>query len=209
MQLIEDINELTTEEKIKVAATKVFIRKGYAATKTRDIAEEAGINIASLHYYYRSKEKLFEIVIGDSLKRFSKSMDEIFSSQIPLHEKVKRFVVTYIDVFKDNPMVPNFVLSESQTNPELMDKLLANQSSLLFLKKELKELSDKGIIRPIHHAQFIMNMMGLTIFPFLAKPIISRKAEITNKQYDTMIEERKQIIPEMIIGHLYLKKPED
>lgn len=199
--------DLSTEDKIRLAAAKVFVRKGYAATKTRDIAEEAGINIASLHYYYRSKEKLFEIVIGESLRRFSKAMDEIFGSEMPLHEKIRKFVASYIDVFKNNPLVPNFVLSESQNNPELMDRLLSNEKSLNLLKRELKELSEAGVIREIHHAQFIMNLMGLTIFPFLARPIISRKAEINNKQYDTMLEDRKEMIPEVIINYLYLKKP--
>jgi len=206
MDVSIDLENLSTEEKVKLAATRVFVRKGFAATKTRDIAEEAGINIASLHYYYRSKEKLFEIVIGDSLRRFSMAMDEIFSSEIPLREKIKRFVVTYIEVFKDNPLVPNFVLSESQRSPELMDKLLANEKSLFHLKKELKELAEAGVIRPTHPAQFIMTMMGLTIFPFLAKPIISRKTEIDDKKYNDMIEERKSLIPDMIINYLYLEK---
>ncbi len=201
-----DMAKLSTEEKIKIAAANVFVRKGYAATKTRDIAEEAGINIASLHYYYRSKEKLFEIVIGESLRRFSKSMDDIFASEVPLHEKIRNFVAVYIEVFKANPHVPNFVLSESQNNPELVDKLLDNEKSLIRLTQELKELAEAGTIRPIHPGQFILNMMGLTIFPFLARTIVTRKVGMADQQYNMLLEERKKMIPDMIINYLYLKK---
>ncbi|MEM9328735.1 MAG: TetR/AcrR family transcriptional regulator [Bacteroidota bacterium] len=198
---------LSTEDKIRQAAAKVFVTKGYAATKTRDIAEEAGINIASLHYYYRSKDKLFEIVIGESMRRFSRSMDEIFGSNQPLHVKIRQFVSIYLDIFKENPQVPNFVLSESQHNPEMVSRLLRNEKSLSFLKKELKDLAEQGIIRPVHHAQFILNLMGLTIFPFVAKSIVSYKLELGDEEYAAMIEESRDLIPDMIISYLYLKKP--
>lgn len=197
----------TTEEKIKEAAAHVFIQKGYAATKTRDIAEEAGINIASLHYYYRSKDKLFEIVIGEALRRFSKVMDEIFNSDSPLEEKIKRFVHRYIDFFKENTQVPLFIMSESQTNPEKVEKMLSNQKTLGKLKKQLEELAEKGVIRKIHYAHFMMNLVGTTVFPFISKPLMLRKLNISSKAYDALLEERKQIIPEMIINYMYLKKP--
>lgn len=196
---------LSTEEKIRVAAARVFVRKGYAATKTRDIAEEAGINIASLHYYYRSKDKLFELVIGESIRRFSQMLDQVFGSDLPLQDKIRQFVAFHLETFKDNPHVPNFVLSESQKNPELLDKMMVHEKSLLRLKQELKELAEAGVIREIHHAQFILNLMGLTMFPFLAKPIVQLKTHVDDEEYARILEDRKEMIPEIIINYLFLK----
>lgn len=198
---------LSTEEKIKKAATKVFTSKGFAATKTRDIAEEADINIASLHYYFRSKENLFEIVIGNTLRQFSNVMDTVLNNNRPLHEKIHLFVERYIDFMRDNTNVAMFIIAESQQNPIMLNKMLANQKTLNKLEDQLQELSEQEVIRDMHVAHFMVNMVGLTIFPFLAKPLVMQKVEISEEKYDLLLEERKKIVPDMIINHLYLKKP--
>ncbi|TRX62549.1 TetR/AcrR family transcriptional regulator [Fulvivirga sp. M361] len=198
----------STEEKIKQAAARVFVRKGFAATKTRDIAEEAGINIASLHYYYRSKDKLFELVIGEALRRFSKRMDEIFNSESPLQDKIKSFAHSYIDFFKENPLVPLFIMSESQSNPERVEKMLADQKTVNKLEEQLRQLGDAGIIRKMHHSHFMMNLVGLTVFPFISRPLMLTKLNMTDQEYDEVLEERKKMIPEMIIKHLFLRTPD-
>ena len=198
----------STEDKIKAAAARVFQKKGYAATKTRDIAEEAGINIALLHYYFRSKDNLFEMVVGSALKQFSKVMDAIFNSDMPLHQKIKRFVHDYVEFFKENPYIPLFLISESQINAERVNKMIATEAASDQLKDQLERLADQGVIRRIHYAQFMMNLTSMTIFPFISKPIIMAKTDLTPEMYDVLLEERKVMIPEIIINYLYLKKPD-
>ena len=198
----------STEERIKEAAARVFVKKGFAATKTRDIAEEAGINIASLHYYYRSKDKLFQIVIGEALRKFSVGMDEILSNDNPVHLKIRNFVHRYIDFFKENPYVPLFIISESQNNPDKVDKMLKSQKSISKLKKQLEELAEKGMMRPVHPAHFFMNLISLTAFPFIGKPLMIRKVNLSSEEYDRLLEERKEMIPEMMISYFYHNKPD-
>ncbi len=197
----------STEERIKEAAARVFVKKGYAATKTRDIADEAGINIASLHYYYRSKDKLFQIVIGEALKKFSKVLDETFNSDRPLDVKIKTFVSKFIDFFKDNPFVPLFILSESQNNPEKVEQMLADQKTVDKLKEQLDGLADKGVIRRMHIAHFMMNVVGMTVFPFVSKPLMMRKLKLSPEEYKELLEERKKIVPDILIRYLYLEPP--
>lgn len=197
----------STEERIKEAAARVFVKKGYAATKTRDIADEAGINIASLHYYYRSKDKLFQIVIGEALKKFSKVLDETFNSDSPLDVKIKTFVSKFIDFFKDNPFVPLFILSESQNNPEKVEQMLADQKTGDKLKEQLDGLADKGVIRRMHIAHFMMNVVGMTVFPFVSKPLMMRKLKLSPEEYKELLEERKKIVPDILIRYLYLEPP--
>ena len=199
---IQDYENLSTEEKIIKAAQNVFVRKGYSGTKTRDIAEEAGINIASLHYYYRSKDKLFELVIGEALNRFSAGMDKILGSDSPLEEKVRSFVDNYITFFKQNPYIPMFIMSEALTNPDKMSDMLDRQKAIDKLKSQFNELVEAGAIRKMHHAHFMMNLIGLTAFPFVSKPILMKKTGVDEAEFDELLEERKEMIPDMIFSYL-------
>ena len=111
--------DATTEEKIKATARLVFHKKGYAATRTRDIAEEAGINLALLNYYFRSKEKLFEIIMFETLFGFMQNMIMVLSDEkSSLEKKVKLFVSNYIDLIIKDPNIPIFMLSEIRNHPE-------------------------------------------------------------------------------------------
>src|SRR6201987_5095264 len=104
---------ISTEEKIKQAARKIFMQKGYAATRTRDIAEEAGINLALLNYYFRSKEKLFDIIMLESLQSFRQSMVNVLNDKkTSLENKVETLVNNYLDLLLAQPEIPLFVLSE-------------------------------------------------------------------------------------------------
>src|SRR6476620_8054618 len=101
------------EEKILAAARKVFLEKGFAATRTRDIAEEAGINLALLNYYFRSKEKLFQLVMIEKVQlMFGVLLPIINNGELELETKVERIVENYIKLLSENPDLPLFVLSE-------------------------------------------------------------------------------------------------
>ncbi|PWG78107.1 TetR/AcrR family transcriptional regulator, partial [Pararcticibacter amylolyticus] len=118
--------EISTEEKIRQAAHKVFTRKGYAATRTRDIAEEAGINLALLNYYFRSKEKLFAKIMTDSLQHFMTGIKAVLNDETTsLEEKIERIVINYTDMFMDEPDLPLFIMSEVRTDP---DRLLTRMN---------------------------------------------------------------------------------
>src|SRR5688500_8674276 len=111
--------DLTTEEKIRKAALKLFTKKGFAATRTRDISEEAGINLALLNYYYRSKEKLFELVMTEVLQNFFKGITGIFNDQeTSLHQKIEIFVTRYTELLTQQPDLPLFIFHELRINPE-------------------------------------------------------------------------------------------
>lgn len=183
----------STGEKIKEAARNVFTRKGYAATRTRDIAEEAGINLALLNYYFRSKEKLFEIVMLEKFQKFFGIIFPILMSETTtLEEKVDLVACSYIDTLSAHPDLPIFVLSEIRNNPERF-------ASNVQLKKVL---ADSCFVRQLHERrpelnplQLIMSLLGLTIFPFLMKPILIASKNADQKAFDALMNERKLLIP--------------
>ncbi|MBK9329529.1 MAG: helix-turn-helix transcriptional regulator [Sphingobacteriales bacterium] len=116
--------DLSTEAKIKAAAKKLFTQKGLAATRTRDIAQEAGINLALLNYYFRSKDKLFEIVMRENVLLFLSGMLESMqhSEHLNLEQKLELLIDRYIDMLIANPDLPFFILSISRTNGLELDK---------------------------------------------------------------------------------------
>jgi len=185
--------DISTEEKIREAAQKIFTQKGFAATRTRDIAEEAGINLALLNYYFRSKEKLFEQIMTEKVQQlFSVLYPIVNDTSIKLEKKIELIVTNYIDMLMANPDLPLFVLSEVRNNPDHfrekmgVEKLMKNTD----LIKQLKE--KRPDIHPVH---FMISILGMTVFTFLSKPIFQSAGLITEQEFKKLAEERKILIP--------------
>jgi len=192
---------LSTEEKFKEAARIVFTKKGYAATKTRDIAEQAGLNLALLNYYFRSKEKLFEIIMLEKVQQlFAFISPALNNADTSLEEKIDWVAENYIDMLLKNPDLPLFVLSEIRTNPERFGKVVQLNTYLLrshFLKQVAER---KPGINPVH---FFLNFLGMMVFPFIAKPVFQSTSAVSEEAFVQMIEERKALIPQwmkLILG---------
>jgi AcrR family transcriptional regulator len=182
----------TTEEKIKEAARKVFIKKGYAATRTRDIAEEAGINLALLNYYFRSKEKLFNQVMKEKMQQFFGVLLPVISDpSTKLETKIDLIVSNYIDTLTENPDLPLFVLSEMKDANHLTDILPVEKLTpkVSFIKQLQEKRTD---INPVH---FLMNILGMTVFPFIARPAFGVIGILNKNDFKTIIEERRKLIP--------------
>ena len=185
--------DVSTEEKIKEAARKVFTRKGYAATRTRDIADEAGINLALLNYYFRSKQKLFEQIMLEKVQQLFGHIAPVLNDHgSSLEYKVEQIVARYIDMITANPDLPLFVLSEIRNHPEHFAQTfqvgqLIEQSSFI---KQLKER--RPDIHPLH---FLMNTLSMTVFPFIAMPVFKAIGAADETQFNDMMSERKSLIP--------------
>jgi len=186
-------DSLSTEEKIKAAARKVFLRKGFSATRTRDIAEEAGINLALLNYYFRSKQKLFEEVMKEKIQTLLQTIIPVLNNpSTSLEKKIEQVVSNYIEVLLANNDLPIFVLNELRkdntkfiTNVPIQKVIF--QSSFM---TQLKEQRDD--INPIH---FLISLLGMTIFPFVAKPILTQSGLVNEKNFQSFMKERESLIP--------------
>ncbi|WP_312285947.1 TetR/AcrR family transcriptional regulator [Chryseobacterium gleum] len=200
MAKIKDNTEpdITTEARIKEAARIVFYKKGFAATRTRDIAEEAGINLALLNYYFRSKAKLFEIIMIETLSGFMKSMVILLNDpKTKLEEKIESIASKYIDLITKEPEIPTFIVTEIRSNPGLLlEKLPVKQiiQHSAFIK-QYKEAVEKGEITEPNPLHFLMNLIGLIVFPFVAKPLIMGGNEMKAQEFDSLMQERKKRIP--------------
>jgi len=187
-QKIAKAADAPTEEKIIKAARKVFTQKGFAATRTRDIAAEAGINLALLNYYYRSKEKLFQLVMAEKLDQlFSVVVPIVNNHQLTLEEQLDYLIDNYMELLINNPELPLFVFNEIKLRPEgfkyktsILDIL--NGSSLVLQLKQRRP--------DIEPVQIILSLLGMTIFPFIAKPILFT----SDQHFKTGMAERKVLL---------------
>lgn len=192
--------ETSTEEKILDAARRLFLQKGYAKTTTRDIAAEAGINLALLNYYFRSKEKLFQIIMEEKVFRFLGHIKQVLQSELTLEDKVRTFVSNYIDLLNAEPDLPLFILSELRSHPEAFIKKtgLLETLSRSNLFEQLQEAVADGKMAPVNPVHLIMNLVGLTVFPFIGKPILMQMVQ-DPRMFSALMEERKELIPHWLI----------
>lgn len=194
----------TTEQRILSAAKKIFLAKGLDGARMQDIADEAGINKAMLHYYFRSKDKLFETIFEEVSTHFLPRITEIFESETSLFKKIEGFCEAYIEQIKQMPYLPVFVLYEANKQPEVLVKKMfgAKKPPIHLFAKQVEEEIKKGIIRPTNPLQLFLNMLSMCVFPFIARPMFEQAIGIGKKQFDAMIEERKKLIPEFIIASI-------
>ncbi len=199
--------DISTEKKIKEAARKVFHEKGYGQARTRDIADEAGINLALLNYYFRSKEKLFDIIMEESLiEIFSVIIDIVNDESTSLDRKIDIVVNGYIDSLLVNPNLPLFVLSEIQANPEkLMKKVGVPKSMILnsYFYKQMQDQLDLKDIKDFTPLHIFINLVSMTVFPIVGKPLLMALHHPMNEDmYITFMNERRIFVPMWIKGML-------
>ncbi|MBB5333062.1 TetR/AcrR family transcriptional regulator [Chryseobacterium koreense] len=185
--------ELSTEDKILLAASKVFTEKGFSGTRTRDIADEAGINLALLNYYFRSKEKLFDQVMKVKIVLlFGQILPIITNEKTTLEEKIDLASQKYFEILSKNPNLPLFVISEIQKKNSDVKSLLPIEKILKnsVIIKQIKER--KPEINPFH---LLFNFLSMTIFPFVARPIISGFDLMNDQEFHEFVKDRKTLIP--------------
>jgi AcrR family transcriptional regulator len=197
---------LTTEEKILEAAKTVFHRKGFEGTRMQEIADEAGINKALLHYYFRTKENLFDAVFRAAFREIFAKLFMTIDSDVPLEDKLKNLINEYIGFLQKNSYIPGFILAELNQNPDKIIEVFKSapiQPSILFerMKESMKdEMLEKTDVR-----ELIINILGLCIFPIVAKPMLMHVFNFSDKEFDQFIENRKEELPKFIMNAIRKK----
>ncbi len=201
--MVKKEKDLTSAEVILTAARQEFILKGYAGARMQDIADRAGINKALLHYYYSTKEKLFDVVFDEAFATFIPQAEAILQEEIPVIDKLKRFVEAYLTMLNANPFLPQFVINEIWKNPEQfklrmfgneeqqgpIGRLQAHQFIMI-----LFEAGMRGEIRQTDYRHFFINMISMCVFPFLARPMIQTLMQVPDELYKSLLLERTAVI---------------
>jgi AcrR family transcriptional regulator len=205
MKFNQFVKPVSTEEKILEAAKKVFVEKGKAGTRMQEIADVAGINKSLLHYYYRSKEKLFGAVFKYAFSKFSPRLIKIFKSERNIFEIIETFIDTYIDIVSKNPFIPLFIINEfSKGDSSFVTKTIKNSGiNIDFVKDAVEKAENEGLIYKTDYKQLTVNIISLCIFPVIARPllevIVFKENTLT---YDTFLSQRKKQVADLIINSI-------
>ncbi len=203
---IKEINN-DTKDRIFKAATEVFEENGFAAARMQQIADLAGINKAMLHYYFRSKEQLFEAVFQVLMKKMFEKITGIFMMDISFKEKIRRYYDEHIEILIKNPRMPLFILDEISHNPSLihgmMESIRYDQLRETLFKKHAKELKGYGI-RKAEIPQLMVTIVSLAVFPFAVHDMMKMmmKQLGDNKSFNTFMRDRKEFAADFVITAL-------
>jgi AcrR family transcriptional regulator len=196
--------DLSTEQSILDAAEKVFLDKGYLKVTTAEIAKEAGVNHALLHYYFRTKENLFNIIFQKKAALLQQSLLTIIQTDIPFADKVAGWIETQLNLIAANPKLPAFIFREMMGSPDkielvkavLLPKMTQVHNQLTIVVNREVAL---GRIRPIEPIDLLLNIISLIMFSFLVEPVFDTFREITKTDRETFIKQRKQSITDLVI----------
>ncbi len=191
----------STELAILIAAKNVFSVKGKDGATMQEIANEAGINKALLHYYFRSKDLLFERIFFEEVKKFSPILKNAIDQEVDLYQKINNICEAYIMMSIENPFVPVFVIGELNKQPDLFIQKMFDGDLPDFpkLALEIKMEVDAGNIRPILPQHLIMNMMSMCVFPFLMKPMFIVGMKIDKDLFQNLMLQRIKEVPKFIL----------
>ncbi len=194
-----------TEALIFEAAKKVFGMKGMDGARMQEIADEAGINKALLHYYFRTKEKLFEAVFADVFQSFFPNAVGIMTNpNSSLREKIETFVEVYINLIQEHPYIPGFMIHWLSTGSTDRVVSMFKESGIkpeLFFAQIENEI-EKETITPVQPLHLIINIISMCIFPFIARPILTGFLLKDKGAFDQFLEERKKEVPRFIINSI-------
>lgn len=195
-----------TEQRILEAADVVFTRRGTDGARMQEIANEAGVNKALLHYYYRTKDALAEAVFRHAAVAFMPTIVEVLASEARLEEKVERVVQHYLDQFARRPYLPGYLISEITHHPDRLPRVFEALAGNTIRRTVLKKLAaqiDEGVaagdLAPVTPQQFLVNLISLCVFPFAARPMLVVVLGMSAKDFDRFIEERRRELPGFIM----------
>lgn len=201
-----------TENRILQAARTVFIRRGTAGARMQEIAEEAGVNQALLHYYFRSKERLSEAVFSEVASRMFPTVIQILGGDSSIEEKVDRIVDTYLQTMSNSPFLPGYLISELHHHPERIPHLIKGVAGIdlsTALEPVVQKLDDQittevraGRMRRISAQQFIANLLSLCVFPFAAQPMLRAAFGFDDDGFSKFIATRRKELPQFIMSAL-------
>lgn len=186
-----------TEKAIIEAATRLFLEKGFASTSTTEIAKEAGCNQAMVHYYFRTKDRLFEAVFADKFQGFVSSIMDISQGDLPFEEKLTLKIGAHFDMLMENPKLPLLFAYELNTNPKRLEAIkekLGDLPAMVFanFQAELDREIEEGKIRKMKVIDLLFNIISLNIALFIIGPVLKEFSGISDEYYEGFIKHRKK-----------------
>jgi len=200
-------NDQNMEQAILKSATELFLRKGFKATSTTEIAKMAGCNQALVHYYFRTKDRLFEAIFREKLKFFIAALLEAGEEDLPYEERLRKKIESHFDAIRVDPGLPLFFFSEISSNPKRIDAIKATVGDmpskvLEKMELELQQEITKGRVEPIKAKDLLMTIVSLNIMAFLGEPIFKIMTKMSDEEYEEFLNKRKKENVKIVLSRL-------
>lgn len=194
--------DIETEEVIKQAAKRLFFVEGRFNATTQEIADAAGVNRTLLNYYFRSRNKLFDLVLTDARQQFKNKMKFVFQSDVPFREKIERFIEIHLVEALAYPYLETYMVTRLNQQIEQNDIPVEHKESAKGDMKKfieaIEKAMEKGELQKMDPVQFIWNLMSLLAYPIIMKPVFTKFMDLSEKEYEKLIQDRKDIILSLI-----------
>lgn len=205
-------HDADTEQRILDAAHAVFLRRGTAGARMQEIAAEAQVNQALLHYYFRSKDRLAEAVFRRAAMRLVPPVLEILASDEPLADKVDAVVRHELDRLTESPHLPGYIIAELTHHPERAGQLFTGLTGVAHgqvaprvfatLRRQIDDEVAAGRMRRITPEEFVVNLVSLCIFPFAGRPLITTLLGLDDRGFEKLMRRRRRELPQFFMRAL-------
>ena len=198
-------NDQSTEQKIKDAARKVFMSKGFSGCTTREIAKSVGINVALLNYYFRSKSKLFELILETALTDFIEGMAEVFHQDLSLEDKTRMLIDREFEFLKKHPELPLFIHAglNQESDSEMDQSPFLGRLRETGIFEQCEQAQAEGKMRKVNMINVTLLFMSNCHFPIMSKKLVCGIYQISDKEHEERMTAHQEIVKEMLINYLF------
>lgn len=196
------VKDCKTEQHIKETARRIFLKEGKMLATTQEIADAAGVNRTLLHYYFRSRDMLFNVVFTEALTRLRERIHEVFGSQLEFRQKVEKLVDVFYGDLTEMPYLETFITlqlnQERHKYEELFVHLPGGKERIRNFLKEIQLEMEKGTIPVMKPMNYMMNIFSLLAYPYVAKPVFKNMFDLSDTAFNKLLPERKEIIMSLL-----------
>lgn len=198
------VKDCKTEQLIKDTAKRIFLTEGKMLATTQDIADAAGVNRTLLHYYFRSRDVLFDLVFKEALTKLRQRVHLVLGAPLAFKEKIENIVDVFYEELTDSPYLETFIALHLNQEPDKFDELFialpGGKDRMKNFLREVQNEMDKGTIAQMKPINFFINLFALLSYPFVARPIYLKMFDLTNAAYNKLLSERKKSIISMLFN---------
>ena len=201
-----------TEMRILQAAEEEFFEKGYAGARTASIAEKAGVTHAMLHYYFRTKDNLFERIVSGKIEMLGDIiLKAVGDGSLPLEERIRQGIEQHFDFIAAHPSLPRFIVNEVCAHPERLEIVGPDMQGVVKnvlgdLQREIDESAARGLCVRADARELLIDIVSLNVFPFIAASIVKNVVANFYESYDAFLAERKRANVETILRKLQIRR---
>lgn len=197
------VKDSATEELIKETAKKLFFAEGKFHATTQEIAEAAGVNRTLVHYYFRSRDQLFELVLREAMVKIEQRAEIFLIAGLSFRQKIEKYIDEFTGQALRFPYLDTYVVSKMNESLEHMATAFKDASrrekQRIFLG-QASEAIERGEIRAKDPIQFYLDLFSLLAHPIALQPIYKKAFNISDKKYEKLIHDRKQCIIDLLFN---------